>query len=62
MCIQLASLGPGTCFKMTPHFSNSRKTKFVSAAENLERTNTIRGQNVDKQAKIKTVYYINKDR
>lgn len=55
MCIQLASLGPGTCFKMTPHFSNSRKTKFVSAAENLERTNTIRGQNVDKQAKIKTV-------
>ena len=36
MCIQLASLGPGTCFKITPHFSNSLKTKFVSDGENLE--------------------------
>lgn len=44
MCIQLASLGPGTCFKIMPHFSNSRKTKFVSAGENLEeKKKTIRG-------------------
>lgn len=48
MCIQLASLGPGTCFKITPHFSNSLKTKFVSAGENLQRTNTMRGHIVDK--------------
>lgn len=37
MCIQLASPGPGTCFKITPHFSNSLRTKFVSAGENLPR-------------------------
>lgn len=35
MCIQLAFLGPGTCFNITPHFSNSRKTKLVSPGENL---------------------------
>ena len=37
MCIQLASLGPETCFKISPHFSNSLKTKLVSYGENLHR-------------------------
>lgn len=37
MCIQLAFLGPGTCFSTTPHFSNSRKTKLVSPGENLSK-------------------------
>lgn len=41
MCIQLASLGPGTCFKITPHFSNSRKTRLVSPGENLETNSRI---------------------
>jgi len=35
ICIQFASLGPGTCLRTTPHFSNSRSTKLVSPGKNL---------------------------
>ena len=36
ICTQLASLGPRTCFSITPNFSNSCSTKFVSPMENLK--------------------------
>ena len=42
MCNQLASLGPGTCFKISPHFSNSLKTMLVSPGENLQKKSIVK--------------------
>ena len=35
MWIQLPYLGPDWCLNITPHFSNSRRTRLVSPVENL---------------------------